>query len=163
MRHAPMKPDFEAGRHDLPHRAVPELPVLREMTPEIREFLAAARWPGVLSTLKPDGAPRTSAVWFALEGDAIIISTPSSRPKARNARNDARVSFIVDTRDRPYRGVAIEGTAEVIEDPARQSMRAIAERYLGPMLPAEMEQRIAGAERVMLRITPSRIRPWGFA
>lgn len=158
-----MKPDSAHPYHDLRSRAVPELPVLREMTPEIREFLACARWPGVLSTLKPDGAPRTSAVWFALEGDAIIISTPASRPKARNARNDARVSFIVDTRERPYRGVAIEGIAEVIEDPVRQSMRAIAERYLGPALPEEMEQRIAGAERVMLRITPSRIRPWGFA
>ena len=41
-------------------------------------------------------------------------------------------------------------------------MRVIAERYLGPVLPEAMEQRIAGIDRVMLRITPSRVRPWGF-
>ena len=136
---------------------------MREMTPEVREFLAEAKWPGILSTLRPDGSPITSSVWFALEGDVILISTPAARPKARNARNDARVSFIVDTRERPYKGVAIEGTAEVVEDPARQSMRTIAERYLGPLLPEAMEQRIAATDRVMLRITPARIRPWGFA
>lgn len=133
------------------------------MTTEVREFLAEAKWPGVLSTLTPQGAPITSAVWFALDGDAILISTPAARPKARNARNDSRVSFLVDTRERPYKGVAIEGTAEVIEDPERRSMRTIAERYLGPDLPEAMEQRIAATDRVMLRITPSRVRPWGFA
>jgi PPOX class probable F420-dependent enzyme len=137
--------------------------MLRELTPEVRAFLEEAKWPGVLSTLGPNGAPITSAVWFALVGDDIVISTPASRPKARNARLDARVSFIVDTKERPYKGVAIEGTAAVIDDPARQSMRTIAERYLGTVLPPAMEERIAATERVMLRITPSRVRPWGFA
>ena len=133
------------------------------MTPEIRAFLLEAKWPGVLSTLSPQGAPITSAVWFALDGDAVLISTPAARPKARNARLDARVSFIVDTKERPYKGVAIEGVAEVIEDPERRSMRTIAERYLGPDLPQAMEERIAATDRVMLRITPVRVRPWGFA
>lgn len=137
--------------------------MLREFTPELRAFLEEAKWPGVLSTLSPKGAPITSAVWFAMDGDAIVISTPAARPKARNARLDARVSFIVDTKERPYKGVAIEGVAEVIEDAERRSMRTIAERYLGPDLPAAMEERIASTERVMLRIVPSRIRPWGFA
>jgi PPOX class probable F420-dependent enzyme len=136
--------------------------VLREFTPELRQFLDEAKWPGVLSTLSPEGAPITSAVWFAMIDDDIVISTPAARPKARNARLDSRVSFIVDTKERPYRGVAIEGVATVIEDPERRSMRIIAERYLGPDLPEAMEERIASTERVMLRITASRIRPWGF-
>jgi PPOX class probable F420-dependent enzyme len=137
--------------------------MLRELTPEIREFLNEAKWPGVLSTLSPRGAPITSAVWFALIEDEIVISTPAARPKARNARLDSRVSFIVDTRERPYKGVAIEGHATVFEDPQKESMRTIAERYLGPVLPEVMEQRIAATDRVMLRIKPGRIRPWGFA
>ncbi len=135
--------------------------MLREMTPEVREFLMAAKWPGVLSTLSPSGAPITSAVWFGMVDDDIIISTPAARPKARNARLDPRVSFVVDTKERPYRGVAIEGEAVVIEDPDRSMMRSIAERYLGPVLPPEMEQRIAGVDRALIRIKPTRIRPWG--
>jgi PPOX class probable F420-dependent enzyme len=135
---------------------------VRELTPEVLAFLDEAKWPGVLSTLRPDGSPITSAVWFAVFDGEIVISTPAARPKARNARHDGRVSFLVDTRERPYRGVAIEGRATVIEDPDRQSMRRIAERYLGPVLPEAMEERIAATERVFLRITPERVRPWGF-
>lgn len=134
--------------------------MIREMTPEVREFLLNAKWPGVLSTLSPSGAPITSAVWFGLVGDDIIISTPAGRPKARNARLDPRVSFVVDTKERPYRGVAIEGVATVIEDPDRSMMRSIAERYLGPELPQDVEQRIAGQDRALIRIKATRIRPW---
>lgn len=134
--------------------------MLRELTPEVLSFLDHAKWPGVLSTLGPAGAPITSAVWFGvLDGD-VIISTPADRPKARNVRRDPRVSFIVDTKERPYRGVAIEGEAEVLDDPGKAHMRAIANRYLGPVLPPEMEERIATRERVVLRIRPRRVRPW---
>lgn len=136
--------------------------MLREFTPEARAFLHEAKWPGILSTLSADGAPITSAVWFALVGDEVVISTPADRPKARNARGDARVSFIVDTRERPYRGVAIEGLVRVDEDNGQEEMRAIAQRYLGPELPPAMEERIAATGRVVLRIQPTRIRPWGF-
>lgn len=130
---------------------------------EVREFLESATWPGVLSTLSPGGAPITSAVWFALVDGEIMISTPAARPKARNARLDARVSFIVDTKERPYRGVAIEGSATVDEDAGQVGMRAIAMRYLGTELPQATEDRIAAGERVVLRIRPTRVRPWGFA
>jgi PPOX class probable F420-dependent enzyme len=136
--------------------------MLTELTPEIRVFLEEARWPGILSTLSPAGAPITSAVWFAVDGEEIVISTPATRPKARNARLDSRVSFIVDTKERPYRGVAIEGVARVDEDNGKREMRTIAERYLGPILPAAMEERIAAMDRVVLRIRPTRVRPWGF-
>jgi PPOX class probable F420-dependent enzyme len=136
--------------------------MLTALTPEIRAFLDEAKWPGVLSTLSPAGAPITSAVWFAVDGEEIVISTPATRPKARNARLDARVSFIVDTKERPYRGVAIEGEARVDEDNGKREMRTIAERYLGPSLPAAMEERIASMDRVVLRIRPTRVRPWGF-
>jgi PPOX class probable F420-dependent enzyme len=136
--------------------------MLTALTPEIRAFLDEAKWPGVLSTLSPAGAPITSAVWFAVDGEEIVISTPATRPKARNARLDSRVSFIVDTKERPYRGVAIEGEARVDEDNGKREMRTIAERYLGPILPAAMEERIAAMDRVVLRIRPTRVRPWGF-
>ena len=109
--------------------------LLKSITPEVRAFLEGSKVPGVLSTLNPQGAPITSAVWFGFLDDDIVISTPADRPKARNARLDARVSFIVDTKEMPYRGVAIEGAAEVLEDPARELMRGIARRYLGPELP----------------------------
>jgi PPOX class probable F420-dependent enzyme len=134
--------------------------VIRGITPEVRAFLESLDVPGVLATLGPDGEPVTSAVWYGFLGDDIIISTPATRPKARNVRADARVSFVVDTKDRPYRGVAIEGEAELLEDPTKELMAGIARRYLGPDLPDWMHARMASSDRVVLRIHPRRVRPW---
>ncbi len=128
--------------------------------PEVRAFLDEMKVPGVLATLRPDGSPITSAVWYALRGDAIVISTPAARPKARNVRNDGRVSFVVDTKEMPYRGVAIEGVAEAVEDPDKEIMFAISRRYLGPDLPGRIYERAAQGARTVIRIRPTRVRPW---
>jgi PPOX class probable F420-dependent enzyme len=131
-----------------------------ELPTVVVAFLDEMKVPGVLSTLAPGVGPVTSAVWFAVLDGEVVISTPAARPKARNARADSRVSFIVDTKERPYRGVAIEGDAVVSDDVGQQMMRAIARRYLGDPLPEAMEDRIASGARVALRITARRVRPW---
>ena len=134
-----------------------------DLPSEVLQFLDSMVVPGVLSTLSTRGGPVTSAVWFGLHNGQVIISTPADRPKATNARADGRVSFIVDTKVRPYQGVAIEGDAEVVQDPEQALMASIARRYLGSDLPGWMEQRMAAADRVVLRITPRRVRPWNIA
>ena len=132
----------------------------REFTAEVQAFLESMAVPGVLSTLGVKGGPVTSAVWYGFFDGDIIISTPTDRPKARNARADGRVSFIVDTKVTPYQGVAIEGDAEVIADLERLHMESIARRYLGPELPDWMHERLTRNDRVVLRIHPRRVRPW---
>ena len=127
---------------------------------EVRAFLEAMQVPGVLATLAPDGSPITSAVWYALDGDDVVISTPATRPKARNVRLDGRVSFVVDTKDMPYRGVCIEGTASAEDDPGTATMFAIARRYLGPDLPDRIRERAAMGARTIIRIRVVRVRPW---
>lgn len=128
----------------------------------VRAFLEDMRVPGVLSTLRRDGSPITSAVWYGLDGDAIIVSTPAARNKAKNVGADARVSFIVDVKEVPYRGVAIEGEAELVDDPEQSLAFSIARRYLGPELPERITSRVPG-ERVIVRIRPTRVRHWNFA
>ena len=132
----------------------------RTITPAIRAFLESMKVPGVLSTIGRDGGPITSAVWFGFIEDDILISTPAQRPKARNARANPLVSFLVDTKVRPYSGVAIEGRAEVLEDPGYALVMSIAHRYLGPELPPEMHERWANTGRAAIRIRPTRVRPW---
>jgi PPOX class probable F420-dependent enzyme len=132
------------------------------LPPDVRAFLEAMKVPGVLATIGRKGGPVASSVWFALEGDTIIVSTPVDRTKARNARADGRVSFLVDTRERPYSGVAIEGEAEVVEDPEGLLGLAIAQRYLGDDLPERITAREPGS-RAIIRIRPLRVRPWNLA
>jgi len=136
---------------------------LRELTPQLRAFLEGMKVPCVLSTLRKDGAPITSATWFGFWGESIIVSTPATRNKARNVRNDPRLSFIVDTRERPYRGVAIEGTGELVGDTDGALLQLIVERYLGPQLPEDLRERLAArGERVIVKLVPERVRLWGF-
>ena len=91
----------------------------------------------------------------------MIIATPAARNKARNVRRDPRISFIVDTKEMPYRGVAIEGRAEISSDPEGSMLTGIVERYLGPEAAAQMLARLREQdERVILRLEPERVRPW---
>lgn len=133
----------------------------REITSEIRKFLESMRVPCVISTLRPDGHPITSATWYGFIGDDIVVSTPAARNKARNVRQDSRISFIVDTKEMPYRGVAIEGVAEIVDDADGAIINAIICRYLGADAAREMRARLDGVgERVILRIRAQRVRPW---
>src|SRR5512139_2651171 len=116
---------------------------LRRITPEIRAFLESMKVACVISTLRPDGAPITSATWYGLLGDDVIVATPADRNKARNVRVDPRISFIVDTKSMPMRGVAIEGTAEILEDPDGSYLKRIVDRYLGPEAADAMRARLA--------------------
>jgi len=133
----------------------------RAITPEVRGFLEAMRVPCVISTLRPDGHPITSATWYGFIGDDIVVSTPALRNKARNVRQDSRISFIVDTKEMPYRGVAIEGIAEIVADTDGAIIGAIISRYVGAEAAQQMGARLDGVgERVILRIRAQRVRPW---
>jgi PPOX class probable F420-dependent enzyme len=134
----------------------------KSISPEVRAFLERMRVPCVISTLRPDGAPITSATWFGFIEEDVVVSTPAQRNKAKNVRNDPRVSFIVDTKEPPVQGVAIEGRAEVIDDDDDAVLGAIVRRYLEPALADEMLERLKEARgtRVILRIKAERVRPW---
>lgn len=134
----------------------------REISPTVRAFLDSMVVPCVISTLRPDGSPITSATLFGFLGDDIVVSTPAARNKARNVRHDPRVSFIVDTKETPYRGVAIEGTVDLMPDADGSVLRLILHRYLGPGAAEEARTRIGSiGERTILRIQPRRVRTWG--
>lgn len=131
------------------------------ISPAVRAFLESMQVPCILSTLRPDGHPITSATWYGFMGEAIIVSTPAARNKAKNVRQDPRVSFIVDTKTMPYQGVAIEGSADVVDDHDDACITAIVRRYLGPDAATAMLSRLdARGSRVILRINPTRVRPW---
>lgn len=138
-----------------------ELP--RGIPPEVRRFLESMRVPCVLSTLRRDGHPITSSTWygFSPQGD-VIIATPALRNKAKNVRRDPRISVLVDERERPYCGVAIEGLGEVLPDSDGRLLGAIVGRYLAGEEAEQMLGRLnAHDERVIIRLVPQRVRAWG--
>jgi PPOX class probable F420-dependent enzyme len=71
---------------------------------------------GVLATLKRDGRPQLSNLFYAYDRDAdlVRISVTADRAKTRNIANDPRVTLHVTSRDF-WSWVAVEGTAELTQ------------------------------------------------
>jgi PPOX class probable F420-dependent enzyme len=69
---------------------------------------------GVLATLRSDGRPQLSNLFYAYDPDAdlVRISVTADRAKTRNIAADPRVVLHVTSRDF-WTWVAVEGTAEL--------------------------------------------------
>ncbi|WP_280440777.1 pyridoxamine 5'-phosphate oxidase family protein [Nocardia brasiliensis] len=131
---------------------------------EITEFLQRSRI-ATLATLGRDGRPHLTAMWYALLDGEIWFETKTKSQKAVNLRRDPRITCMVEagqTYDQ-LRGVAIEGRAEIIDDPDRLFAVGVSvwERYTAPysedvrpMVEAMLHKRSA------IRVVPERVRSW---
>jgi PPOX class probable F420-dependent enzyme len=128
------------------------------LTPELRAFLDANDV-GVIATAAADGSPRQSLVYYAREGDRLLISTLSDRLKARDVRRTGRASLCVLGHERPYPSATFTGPAEIRTEDIGSPTAAIAQRMLGAdEAPAPMtDEALAEAGRVILAITVERV------
>jgi PPOX class probable F420-dependent enzyme len=106
-----------------------------------------------VATLNPDGSPHTSVMWFLREGDTVVLSTTTTRRKARNLARDPRVSLSVFDLENPYNSVDIRGAAELVEDPGKTLPKLLSHRYLGVDPPAESDDEI----RLIVRVIPEKV------
>ncbi|MGB6057824.1 MAG: PPOX class F420-dependent oxidoreductase [Microthrixaceae bacterium] len=131
---------------------------------EINEYLIRSR-SATMATLGPTGTPHLVAMWYAVVDGQIWFETKSRSQKAVNLRRDNRITVLVEdghTYD-TLRGVSIEGTAEIVEDPeALWSVGvSIWERYNGPYtedLKPLVEFMLH--KRVAVRVDVTRTRSW---
>ena len=68
-----------------------------------------------LATVRPDGAPQSSVMWFVWDGDRARFTHTTNRQKFRNFAHEPRVSFSVADRENPYRFLEVRGEVESIE------------------------------------------------
>ena len=134
---------------------------------EIEEFLRRSRT-ATLATRGRDGSVHLVAMWYALLDGEIWFETKAKSQKAVNIRRDPALSVMVEdgvTYDR-LRGVAVEGTAEIVDDPDSLLRVGISvwERYNGeytdemrPFVDQMMHKRVA------VRVVPTRVRSWDHA
>ena len=131
---------------------------------EIDAYLRASRTM-TLATLGPDGTPHLVAMWFGVIDGGVWFETKAKSQKAVNLRRDPRVTLLVEdgrTYDR-LRGVSIEGTAEVVEDPDALWTVGVQiwERYNGPYS-EEVRPLVEFMlhKRVAVRVRAERVRSW---
>jgi PPOX class probable F420-dependent enzyme len=83
-----------------------------------------------LATIRPDGSPQSSVMWFAWDGQRIRFSHTTRRQKYRNLLVDGRVSFHVQDPDNAYRTLEVRGRVESMDaDPDASFYRSLQLRY----------------------------------
>lgn len=107
-----------------------------------------------LTTLGRDGAPQTTVVFVARDGDTVLISTVKGRVKARNMQRDPRISLLVlDAAAGSW--VQIRGRVEISDDPEKALLHEIYTAHIGAPPPPEPD-----AERLVVRIVPGTVFVW---
>ena len=105
-----------------------------------------------LATVRPDGSPQSSVMWFDWDGQVLRITHTRSRQKFSNIENDPRVALSVADPDDQYRYLEIRGRVEKVEDDDETASfyRDLQHRY-------GMDYEITdAAERVIMTIRPER-------
>jgi PPOX class probable F420-dependent enzyme len=128
------------------------------LTEQLREFLDAHRV-GVLATAAPDGRPRQSVVYYARDGDQLLVSTLSARLKARDAQRTDWASLCVRGDEQPYPSATFAGPAEIltkdIGPPTALIMQRIADTDEPPE--AQSDEALAAVDPVLLAISVERV------
>jgi len=136
-----------------------------EMTDdEITTFIEQSRT-ATMATIGKTGMPHLVAMWYAVVDGDICFETKTKSQKAVNLRRDPRI--VVSIEDgwtyETLRGVSIEGTAELTEDPDLLWSVGVSvwERYNGPYTD-EMKPfvEIMLNKRSVVRVKTDRIRSW---
>lgn len=78
-----------------------------------RDLLEAPLF-GHLCTIRPDGAPQSSVMWFNWDGSLLRFSHRTNRQKYQNLQREPRVSLSVQDPSQPYRFLEIRGVVESI-------------------------------------------------
>ena len=109
---------------------------MRPMSPdEVEAFLSHGTRTAKLATVRADGRPHVTPVWFVIDpatGD-LLFNTGENAVKGKNLARDPRVTLLVDEETPPYAFVQIEGIAALSTDLEEMLpwATAIGGRYMG--------------------------------
>jgi PPOX class probable F420-dependent enzyme len=122
-------------------------------------FINKNKW-GVVTTLRRDGTPSSSVIFFARDGDELVFSTTKSRLKAKTLAHDPRAALCVLDEGAPFGYVTVEGSAMVEEDDI-VPMHVVINRAMRGQPdwtpPEGFEARLRGEGRVVVRVQADRV------
>jgi PPOX class probable F420-dependent enzyme len=110
-----------------------------------------------LTTIQPDGSPQASPVWAKRDGEDVLISTTVDRRKTKNLQRDPRVSVVVQNFDSPYNYAEIRGTAEVTTEGGPELIDELSLSYVGRKYAEFNPAAAQEAQRVVVRVSPSKV------
>ena len=131
---------------------------------ELDDFLGRERPTrlGVVGTVRRDGSPQVSPVWYRWDGERVTVWAEEGRVWVENAKRDPRVAFSVQDEGWPFPAVIVRGRAQVETGPGSEigdEIRRITRRYVA-------EERVDAYVaqwahlRTIVTIHPERISSW---
>jgi PPOX class probable F420-dependent enzyme len=83
-----------------------------------------------LTTFRRDGRAVATPVWFALDGDRLVVYTDGTTGKVKRIRNNPEVTVAACTASGKVKGPAIPATATILPPGAgAQADRLLSQRY----------------------------------
>jgi PPOX class probable F420-dependent enzyme len=139
-----------------------------QLSPAEREAFLAQ--PGILcriATIKPDGAPHVTPVWFIHDRGEVVVTPRKESAWLEHIRREPRVAITIDEEAGPYRKITLEGIAcfryEIgRDDEWRDLYRAIARRYVPEAGAEHYIQETIDQPRALLAVPfdGSKVRTW---
>ncbi|WP_329083875.1 PPOX class F420-dependent oxidoreductase [Streptosporangium sp. NBC_01469] len=100
--------------------------------------------PAVITTLRPDGRPVSTATWYLWEDGRILVNMDEGRKRLEHLRDDPRVSLTVLDGSDWYTHVSVIGhVAEMREDRDLADIDRVARHYLGEPYPRRDRGRVS--------------------
>jgi PPOX class probable F420-dependent enzyme len=116
--------------------------------------------PAVLTTIRKDGSPLTSPVWFHWTGDVFELVITRDDVKLQHLARQPRCTLVVFEAVRPFRGVSVTADAQVTRKDVTEHRRAVARRYLGEQDGDRFVEQRAGKPGDLVTLVPVEPRVW---
>ena len=126
--------------------------------------LVALRIVAVLGTLNDDGSIHVVPMWFANDGDTLLLATGHASRKVRNLERDARATVMLHDSRPGFEvcGVSMSGRGEIVRGPeARPLIARVHRKYVSP--DGDRLEEVAeflASDDVALRFVPERGLLW---
>ena len=134
---------------------------------ELIRFLTQGTFTGKLATTRRDGRSHVVPVWFVLDNKNsknkignIVFTTYDLSVKAKNIKQDNRVSVCIDDQTPPFSFATIFGTAKIYPYKQKEILEwatKIAERYVGKKDAKTYGEVNSGEGAVLVRIKPTKV------
>ncbi|MGK5446084.1 PPOX class F420-dependent oxidoreductase [Streptomyces radiopugnans] len=100
--------------------------------------------PAVITTLRPDGQPVSTATWYLWDGGRVLVNMDEARKRLQHVRDDPRVTLTVLDEGNWYTHVSLIGrVAEIRDDPELADIDRLARHYLGEPYPRRDRRRVS--------------------
>jgi len=127
----------------------------------LEQFLAEKR-DATMATIRANGTPQLTPVWFYWNGERFYISTTRERTKYKNLKQDPRMSLCIDDAT-GFSYVVAEGKAEIKEQDIWEDTHKILIKYRGEEGGEGYLEGMKKQPRVLVILKPERMETYGLS